>query len=194
MVKTVLVVDDSKTLRLLVARTLEEFSNVRVVQAVDGLDALERLGQERFELILTDINMPNMNGFELLEAIRINRGDTVTPIVVITTEGDQASAERALELGANAHLSKPLDALRVYPPLQIGFRKRDAGALRLEAAWSARTRTNYFDRRMRNHCRIVQPVEANPSPAPRKAIAFAVLFAGPLIGRQWFPSSSRNSR
>ena len=109
MAKTILVVDDSATVRQLIDLNLRKLPDVKVVQAVDGTDALEKLKEHTPSVILTDINMPNMGGLELLDAIRTKNGDKTTPIIVITTRGEKEDAEKGLAAGANAYITKPIN-------------------------------------------------------------------------------------
>jgi len=109
--KTVLVVDDSPTVRQLIEINLKKLPGLRVVTAVDGKDALEKIKTEAPSLILTDVNMPNMSGLELVAAVR--ESDKKTPIVVITTKGDPGDAEKGLAAGANAYITKPINGAQL---------------------------------------------------------------------------------
>lgn len=104
----VLAVDDSSTMRELLRLTLKE-AGFDVEVAVDGVDALRKLELVNPDLILTDLNMPNMDGFGLIDAVRA--GDTAkrVPILVLSTEGAQDLRERARVAGATGWLTKPFD-------------------------------------------------------------------------------------
>jgi two-component system chemotaxis response regulator CheY len=105
-----LVVDDSKAMRRSIVYALERKIGIACVEAEDGADALKKLGQERFDLVLTDINMPLMDGLKLIRAIRQDEVLRTIPIVVISTERGEDEKARAMELGASAYLVKPVQA------------------------------------------------------------------------------------
>ncbi len=105
---TFLVVEDSPTMRQLIAFALKRFKGARVVEASDGVDALKKLQTEKIHMILTDINMPIMDGLKLVTLIRQNPALKNMPIVIITTEGAAEDRERGMALGANAYISKPI--------------------------------------------------------------------------------------
>jgi two-component system chemotaxis response regulator CheY len=108
-----LVVEDSPMMRQLVVFALGRLRNLRVTEADDGVDGLRKLAAGRFDIILTDINMPIMDGLKLIQRVRKDVNHKDTPIVVITTEGGREDRERALRLGANAYITKPIQAPRV---------------------------------------------------------------------------------
>ncbi len=105
---TFLVVEDSPTMRQLIAFALRRFKGARVIEAADGVDALKKLQTEKIQMILTDINMPIMDGLKLVTLIRQNPSLKGMPIVIITTEGAAEDRERGMALGANAYISKPI--------------------------------------------------------------------------------------
>ena len=107
---TFLVVEDSPTMRQLISFSLKRFKNSRIIEAVDGVDALKKLSGEKIDLILTDINMPVMDGLKLVSLVRQNAQMRGIPIVIITTEGAEEDRERGLALGANAYISKPIQS------------------------------------------------------------------------------------
>ena len=109
----VLIVEDSPTMRQLIAFALKRIRGVRIVEANDGVDGLKKLSAERFDLILTDINMPIMDGLKLVSLVRNDGNYKHIPIVVITTEGAQEDRERALALGANDHITKPIQPTKI---------------------------------------------------------------------------------
>jgi len=109
----VLIVEDSPTMRQLIAFALKRLRGISIVEASDGVDGLKKLSAEKFDLIFTDINMPIMDGLKLVSLVRNDAGYKVTPIVVITTEGAQEDRERALALGANDYITKPIQANRI---------------------------------------------------------------------------------
>jgi two-component system chemotaxis response regulator CheY len=109
----VLIVEDSPTMRQLIAFALKRIRGVRIVEANDGVDGLKKLSSERFDLILTDINMPIMDGLKLVSLVRNDANYKTIPIVVITTEGAQEDRERALALGANDYITKPIQPTKI---------------------------------------------------------------------------------
>jgi two-component system, chemotaxis family, chemotaxis protein CheY len=108
-----LVVEDSPMMRQLVVFALGRISNLSVTEADDGVDGLRKLAAGKFDIILTDINMPIMDGLKLIQRVRMDATHKDTPLVVITTEGGREDRERALRLGANAYITKPIQAPRV---------------------------------------------------------------------------------
>jgi two-component system, chemotaxis family, chemotaxis protein CheY len=108
-----LVVEDSPMMRQLVVFALGRISNLSVTEADDGVDGLRKLAAGKFDIILTDINMPIMDGLKLIQRVRMDATHKDTPIVVITTEGGREDRERALRLGANAYITKPIQAPQV---------------------------------------------------------------------------------
>ncbi|MBI5042743.1 MAG: response regulator [Nitrospirae bacterium] len=103
-----LVVDDSPTMRQLITFALKRIHNSQVTEASDGVDALKKLSGNKFSLILLDINMPLMDGLKLLSIMRGNPSYNDVPIVIITTEGADVDREKAMQLGANAYITKPI--------------------------------------------------------------------------------------
>jgi two-component system chemotaxis response regulator CheY len=109
----VLIVEDSPTMRQLISFALKRMRGVRIVEASDGVDGLKKLATEKFDLIFTDINMPIMDGLKLVSLLRNDANYKNTPVVVITTEGAQEDRERALALGANDYITKPIQPNRI---------------------------------------------------------------------------------
>jgi two-component system chemotaxis response regulator CheY len=107
---TVLVVDDSATTRSLVASYLADWDEVDVLEAASGFEALRVLPTNRVSLIVTDINMPDINGLELISFVRASPNYRSIPVVIITTENSAEDRKRGLELGASAYLVKPFGA------------------------------------------------------------------------------------
>ena len=109
----VLIVEDSPTMRQLLRFALRRLPDVEVVEASDGMDGLRKVTSDEFDLALVDINMPVMDGLKLISMIRSEQRLAEMPIAVITTEGAQEDRERAIALGANEYLTKPIQANRV---------------------------------------------------------------------------------
>ncbi|MFP2913069.1 response regulator [Pyxidicoccus sp. 3LFB2] len=105
-----LVVDDSQAMRRSIMYALQRLSGVVCTEAQDGAEGLKKLTQGRYDLVLTDINMPLMDGLKLISHIRQATDHRHVPIVVITTESAAADRERAMKLGASAYLVKPVQA------------------------------------------------------------------------------------
>lgn len=102
-----LIVDDSRSMRMILAKTLREVG-FDIVEAADGHEALSRLNQgEKIDLMLVDWNMPVMNGYELVCAVRANVLLNDIPIMMVTTESSFNHVEQALAAGANEYLMKP---------------------------------------------------------------------------------------
>ncbi|MCU0662986.1 MAG: response regulator [Myxococcota bacterium] len=110
---TCLVVEDSPMMRQLIVFALSRVKTLSVVEADDGVDALKKLAGGRFDLIITDINMPIMDGLKLVKRIRSDAVHKDVPIMIITTEGAAEDRQRALALGANAYITKPIQAPQV---------------------------------------------------------------------------------
>jgi two-component system chemotaxis response regulator CheY len=110
---TCLVVEDSPMMRQLLVFALSRVKHLRVTEADDGVDGLRKLAAGKFDIILTDINMPIMDGLKLVKRVRSDPTHKETPIIVITTEGSQEDRQRAMQLGANAYITKPIQAPQV---------------------------------------------------------------------------------
>jgi two-component system chemotaxis response regulator CheY len=108
-----LVVEDSPTMRQLIVFALSRVKALKVVEADDGVDALKKLSQQHFDVLITDINMPMMDGLKLVSMVRKDEVHKEIPIIIITTEGAQEDRQRALSLGANAYITKPIQAPQV---------------------------------------------------------------------------------
>ena len=111
-----LLVEDSPTMRQLIAFALKRVPGMDIVEASDGVDALKKLPDGKFDLMLTDINMPIMDGLKLISLMKNNPNYQDLPVVVITTEGGKEDRERGMALGAKAYITKPVqtpDLLKV---------------------------------------------------------------------------------
>jgi two-component system chemotaxis response regulator CheY len=101
-----LVVDDSATIRAFVKTALEH-QGFEVTEAKSGFEALKILPKERFNLIVTDVNMPDINGLELVKYVRKEEAHRGTPLIIISTDGRERDRDRGMQLGATAYLVKP---------------------------------------------------------------------------------------
>ena len=108
-----LIVEDSPTMRQLLVFALKRMKDVDIVEAQDGMDGLRKVTGDHFDLAFVDINMPVMDGLKLISLIRGEQSLQEMPICVITTEGAKEDRERALTLGANEYLTKPIQANKV---------------------------------------------------------------------------------
>jgi len=106
MAKKILIVDDSKAIRQSIRFVLEQ-NEYQVLDAEDGLDALEKLENETVDLIITDVNMPNMNGIELIQEVRGKDNFKFVPILVLTTESQNSVMEKGKAAGATGWIVKP---------------------------------------------------------------------------------------
>ena len=108
-----LVVEDSPMMRQLLVFALARIKRLAVTEAEDGVDGLRKLANGKFDLVITDINMPIMDGLKLVKRVRTDAVHKNVPIVVITTESAEEDRQRALSLGANAYITKPIQAPQV---------------------------------------------------------------------------------
>jgi CheY-like chemotaxis protein len=129
----VLIVDDDAAVRPLCAVNLTA-EGLRVLEAEDGLDALEQARRERPDLVLTDVKMPGLDGFQLAERLRRDERTRRIPLIFLSGEVGQANAERARVLGALAYLTKPFD-----PCAPASFVARELVAARAVSAELAAT-------------------------------------------------------
>jgi two-component system chemotaxis response regulator CheY len=107
-VQRILIVEDSATMRSLLASTLEGLgAGIEVHQAQSGFEALRCLPRDAFDLIVTDINMPDINGLELVSFVKGNSAYRSIPLIIVSTEGSERDRTKGLELGADAYLVKP---------------------------------------------------------------------------------------
>lgn len=109
----VLIVEDSPTMRQLIVFALKRIRGLNIVEAGDGVDGLKKLSATKFDMILTDINMPIMDGLKLVSLVRSDPNNAAVPIVIITTEGASEDKERAMALGANAYITKPIQTAQI---------------------------------------------------------------------------------
>jgi two-component system, chemotaxis family, chemotaxis protein CheY len=107
LVAEILVVDDSKVMRDMIVACLRPRAGLSFTQASTGLEAIERLSLKPFDLMLLDLNMPDIGGIEVLEFVRSQDKLRALPIIVVTTRGDEASRARALSAGASRFMTKP---------------------------------------------------------------------------------------
>ncbi len=100
-------------MRQLIIFALKRLRNIDIVEANDGVDGLKKMSEKKVDLVLTDINMPVMDGIKFISLIRKDPLHQAVPVVVITTEGGSDDREKALALGANSYITKPIQAAHV---------------------------------------------------------------------------------
>jgi two-component system chemotaxis response regulator CheY len=115
----VMIVDDSAAIRKILKRMLDQAGGTlgKVVEAGDGVEALEKLKQQPIHLILSDINMPNMDGIQLLTELKSRAESKHIPVIMITTEGGEAKVMEAVQLGASGYIKKPFTAEQIKEKL-----------------------------------------------------------------------------
>ncbi|MBE0500598.1 MAG: response regulator [Desulfuromonadales bacterium] len=109
----VLVVEDSPTMRQLIVFALKRIRGLNITEANDGVDGLKKISADKFDLILTDINMPIMDGLKLVSLVRNDPTHKNVPIVIITTEGATEDRDRAMAIGANDYITKPIQTVKI---------------------------------------------------------------------------------
>ncbi|MBA4794210.1 response regulator [Phenylobacterium sp.] len=117
MTKTVLTIDDSRTMREMLNMALVQ-AGYRVLQAVDGVEGLEVLRAEGADVVITDINMPRLDGFGVIEGVRADPSHRATPILVLTTESDATKKERARAAGATGWIVKPFNPTKLVDAIR----------------------------------------------------------------------------
>jgi two-component system chemotaxis response regulator CheY len=115
--KQVLVVDDSETVRREIAQSLKQ-AGFTALEAGDGVTGLKMAQEQKIALIILDVNMPRMNGLEMLEHLRMDFATASIPVVILTTEAEELMIERARKAGAKGWLIKPVPAAHVVSTAQ----------------------------------------------------------------------------
>jgi two-component system chemotaxis response regulator CheY len=105
--KNVLIVEDSKAIRSMIRVSLEEAGGFYAVEAGNGFEALKTLPSRNFDLIITDINMPDINGLELIGYVKSNPTYQDIPLLIVSTEKSEEDKKRGLSLGASGYVVKP---------------------------------------------------------------------------------------
>ena len=105
--KNVLVVEDSKAIRSMIRTSLEEMGGFFAVEAGNGFEALKMLPTRSFDLIITDINMPDINGLELIGYVKSNATYQGIPLIIVSTEKSEEDKKRGIALGAAGYVVKP---------------------------------------------------------------------------------------
>ena len=116
--KTILIVEDSSTTRALIRAVIDELGDFDTVEAATGFEALKMLPQQEYDLIITDINMPDINGLELINFVRGNVRYSHVPIIIVSTERSEEDKKRGLALGATAYVTKPFKSVELQEAIQ----------------------------------------------------------------------------
>ena len=105
--KTILIVEDSATTRSLIRAVIDELGDFETVEASSGFEALKMLPAQHYDLIVTDINMPDINGLELISFVRNNPRYDHLPVIIVSTERSEEDKKRGMALGAAGYIAKP---------------------------------------------------------------------------------------
>jgi two-component system, chemotaxis family, chemotaxis protein CheY len=108
--KSILIVEDSSTTRALIRAVIEEMGDFIIIEAASGFEALKLLPANEFSLVITDVNMPDINGLELINFIKNNPRYTHIPLIIVSTERSEEDQKRGMALGAMAYVTKPFKA------------------------------------------------------------------------------------
>ncbi len=112
MSKTILVAEDSPSIRKFIALSIKLMGH-QIVMAVDGMDALEKLPLQKIDLFVTDLNMPNLDGYKLIQTIRQNQEYKNTPIIILSSLSKDEDVQAGIDAGANSYLIKPFNTKRI---------------------------------------------------------------------------------
>lgn len=118
MTKKILLVDDSSTTLMMEEMILKQRTNYECVTSKDGLDAISRAIVEKPDLILMDVVMPRMNGFEACKRMRMEKSLSNTPIILVTTRGEEEYVEAGFQSGCNDYITKPINSFELVTLLQ----------------------------------------------------------------------------
>lgn len=116
--KSILIVEDSSTTRALIRAVIDELGDYETVEATSGFEALKMLPQQAYDLIITDINMPDINGLELISFVRSNTRYNNIPIIIVSTERSEEDKKRGMALGATAYVTKPFKSLELQTAIK----------------------------------------------------------------------------
>ncbi len=116
--KTILIVEDSPTTRALIRAVIDELEDFGTVEASTGFEALKMLPQQEYDLIITDINMPDINGLEFINFVRGNARYSHIPIIIVSTERSEEDKKRGMALGATAYVTKPFQSVELQSAIK----------------------------------------------------------------------------
>jgi len=108
--KNILIVEDSATTRALIRAVIEDMGDFNIVEAGSGFEALKLLPTQEFNLVITDVNMPDINGLELIHFIKSNPRYSHIPLIIVSTERSEEDKKRGIALGAMSYVTKPFKA------------------------------------------------------------------------------------
>lgn len=112
MSKTILIAEDSSSIRKFIALALK-LQGFKVIATIDGMDALEKLAVEKVDLLITDLNMPNVDGYKLIRTVRSNPDYIELPIIILSSLSKEEDIEEGMSAGANSYLIKPFNSKRI---------------------------------------------------------------------------------
>ena len=116
--KSILIVEDSSTTRALIRAVIDELGDYETVEATSGFEALKMLPLQPYDLIITDINMADINGLELINFVRSNERYSGIPIIIVSTESSEEDKKRGMALGATAYVTKPFKSLELQTAIE----------------------------------------------------------------------------
>ncbi|UCG78768.1 MAG: response regulator [Nitrospirota bacterium] len=120
----ILIVEDSSTTRSLIRTVIEDLGDeFDAFEAETGFEALKALPTETFDLIITDINMPDINGLELISFVKNNEAYKDIPMIIVTTERSEEDRDRGMSLGAEAYITKPFKAEELQEAIRAALKK-----------------------------------------------------------------------
>lgn len=122
MAKKLLVAEDSSTMRQLIVASLSDVPDLEIIECQSGFEALKIIPREHFDLVLTDINMPDINGLELIGFLKSNPDTRQIPVLILTTEGSRKDQLKGLSLGANEYIVKPFEPARLKEAVERHLR------------------------------------------------------------------------
>lgn len=124
--RNVLIVDDSRLMREMIVAALRGVEGLAFTHAASGLEAIERLSLHSFDLMVLDVNMPDVNGFEVLEFVRSQDRLRALPVLVVTSRSDERSRERAMSAGASRYMPKPFEPQTLLSTARELIRAKDS--------------------------------------------------------------------
>jgi two-component system chemotaxis response regulator CheY len=120
-IKSILIVEDSVTTRALIRAIIEEMGEFSIAEAGSGFEALKLLPTTEFSLVITDVNMPDINGLELISFIKNNQRYSHIPLIIVSTERSDEDKKRGIALGAAAYVTKPFKAQELQEVIRQAF-------------------------------------------------------------------------
>lgn len=122
---TILIVDDSPTIRRMVRASLDTLPDAAFNEAASGLQAIETLAVTSVQMVILDLNMPDMHGLDVLRFVRSHEHYKDVPVMILTTRGDQTSRDEALRAGASAYMTKPFSPTTLSASVRDMLSRRD---------------------------------------------------------------------